>query len=121
MSKSVNKVIIVGNLARDPDVRTTNSGKQVATVDIITNDGYGEHERTNSHRCTVWGKSAEYAGKYIKKGHQVYVEGSYEDKVYEKDGVKKYSKEVNVFDIKHLTTKAAGGAAVEPSLDNVPF
>ena len=79
---SVNKVIIIGNLGHDPEVRYTNSGQAVANFSVATSDRWTDknsgqsQERTEWHRIVGWGKQAESCGKYLKKGRSVYVEGS---------------------------------------------
>jgi len=97
----VNKVIIVGNLGRDPEVRTTPSGQPVANFSVATtrkwNDRDGNRqEKTEWHDIVCWGKQAEIAGQYLHKGKQVYVEGrletrSWEDKTH---GDKRYRTEI---------------------------
>ena len=97
---SVNKVILVGNLGRDPEVRYTPQGTAVANFTMATtdrwNDPSGEKkERTEWHRIVVWGKQAEIAAEYLKKGRQVYVEGSLQTREWtDKEGNKRYTTEV---------------------------
>lgn len=92
----VNKVIIVGRLGQDPEVKTLNNGQQFAKMSIATSekwtgkDGQSQ-ERTEWHRVTVWGKLAEISGKYLSKGRQVYIEGKLQTDKYEKDGKTLYS------------------------------
>lgn len=98
---SVNKVIIVGNLGRDPETRYMPSGDAVTNINVATTDRYkdkqsGEmREATEWHRISFFGKLAEIAGQYLKKGSQVYVEGSLRTRKYtDKDGVEKYATEI---------------------------
>ncbi len=97
---SVNKVILVGNLGRDPDMRYLPSGEAIANLAIATSRKYknktGEMvEETEWHRVTFFGKLAEIAGQYLKKGRSVYVEGRIKtDKYTDKDGVEKYSTQI---------------------------
>ena len=97
---SVNKVILVGNLGRDPEVRYTPGGSAVANFTLATtdrwNDPSGEKkERTEWHRIVVWGKQAEIAGEYLRKGRQIYVEGSLQTREWtDRDGNKRYTTEV---------------------------
>lgn len=98
---SVNKVILVGNLGRDPEVRYTTSGTPVANFTMATSDAWkdaasGERkERTEWHRVVVWGKQAEICGEYLRKGRQVYVEGSLQTREWtDRDGHKRYTTEV---------------------------
>jgi single-strand DNA-binding protein len=91
MSRSVNKVILVGNAGRDPDVQSTAGGTKVAHVSLATsrrvprNGGF--EERTEWHRLTLWDRLAELAGEYVRKGDRLYVEGRMEYDTYEKNGV----------------------------------
>lgn len=92
---SVNKVILIGYLGTDPEVKTTQSGKSVGEMRLATSFGTGEMEKTEWHRVVLWEKLAETAGKYLKKGSQVYVEGRIQSRQYEdKEGVTKYITEV---------------------------
>ena len=97
---SVNKVILVGNLGRDPEIRYTPSGAAVGNFTLATNevwtDKSGEKkERTEWHRITVWGRTAEIAGEYLKKGRQVYIEGSLQTREWnDKEGNKRQTTEV---------------------------
>ena len=97
MSKGINKVILIGNLGSDPELRTTGGGTAVCSFSLATSESWtdkqsGEkQERTEWHRIKVFGKLAEICGEYLKKGRQIYVEGSIRtDKFTDKDGVEKY-------------------------------
>lgn len=97
----VNKVIIVGNLGRDPELRHTQGGQAVCQLNVATTRTW-RHKTTNEnmsetewHRIQVWGKSAEHCNEYLKKGRQVYVEGRNKTSSYDdKDGVKRYTTEI---------------------------
>lgn len=107
---SVNKVILVGNLGADPEVKTLPSGSQVANFSIATSNKYkdksGElQERTEWHRITAYGKQAELAGKYLSKGRQVFVEGRISYRTAEKDGVTRYFTDIIVNQITFLGRK----------------
>lgn len=97
---SVNKIILVGNLGRDPETRFLPSGEAVANITIATSSKYknksGELiEETEWHRVTFFGKLAEIVGQYLKKGRSVYVEGRIKTRKYtDKDGVEKYSTDI---------------------------
>lgn len=97
---SVNKVILVGNLGADPEVRYMTSGDAVANIRLATTDRYkdkasGEFkEVTEWHRVSFFGRLAEIVGEYLKKGSQVYVEGRLKTRQWEKDGQKQYSTEI---------------------------
>jgi single-strand DNA-binding protein len=105
---SVNKVILIGNLGRDPEVRFTQGGTPVANFTMATterwNDPSGEKkERTEWHRIVVWGKQAEVAAEYLKKGRSVYVEGSLQTREWtDRDGNKRYTTEVRAQRIQFL-------------------
>ena len=96
----VNKVILVGNLGKDPEVRYTPSGQAVANFTIATNENWTDkqgqkQERTEWHRIVVWGKAAELCGEYLSKGRQVYVEGRLQTREWtNKEGAKQYTTEV---------------------------
>lgn len=112
---SVNKVIIVGNLGRDPEVRTFPSGDQVANVTVATTDRWkdkqsGEmREATEWHRIVFNGRLAEIAGQYLRKGSQVYIEGSLRTRKWtDKDGVEKYSTEIRADQMQMLGARQGG-------------
>lgn len=96
----VNKVILVGNLGKDPEVRYTPGGQAVANFTIATNENWTDkqgqkQERTEWHRIVVWGKAAELCGEYLSKGRQVYVEGRLQTREWtNKEGAKQYTTEV---------------------------
>ena len=96
----VNKVILVGNLGKDPEVRYTPGGQAVANFTIATNENWTDkqgqkQERTEWHRIVVWGKTAELCGEYLSKGRQVYIEGRLQTREWtNKEGAKQYTTEV---------------------------
>ena len=98
--RGVNKVILIGNLGRDPEIRYTRDGTAVANLNIATSDSWkdaqGERqERTEWHRVVAWDKLAEIAKEYLAKGKQVYIEGRLQTRSWEdKDGHKRYTTEV---------------------------
>jgi single-strand DNA-binding protein len=101
MARGVNKVILVGNLGADPETRYTASGSAITSIRIATSESWkdketGEQqERTEWHRVKFFGRLAEIAGEYLKKGRQVYIEGSLRTEKYtDKDGVERYSTDV---------------------------
>ncbi len=113
---SVNKVIIVGNLGKDPEVRYMPSGSAICTVSIATSRQWkdktsGERqEETEWHRVTFFERMAEIAGEYLKKGRSVYVEGRLKTRKYtDKDGVEKYSTEIVATDMQLLGGREGGG------------
>ncbi len=97
---SVNKVVLVGHLGGDPETRFTPSGAAVANFNIATNESWkdanGElQDKTEWHRCVMFGKTAELAGELLKKGQLVYMEGKLQTRNWEdKDGIKRYTTEV---------------------------
>ena len=113
-SRSLNKIMLIGNVGNDPDVRTTSSGTPVANMSPATTrkwkDGSGEpKEKTEWHRLTVWGKLADVVKRYVKKGDRLYVEGRIEYSESESDGQKKYWTNVNVFEMVMLGSTTGGG------------
>lgn len=106
--RGVNKVIVVGNVGKDPETRYTPAGLAIASFSIATSESWkdkttGEkQERTEWHRCTAFGKLAEIIGEYVKKGSQLYVEGSLRTEEYEKDGVKRYTTKIIVNEMRML-------------------
>lgn len=113
---SVNKVTILGNLGRDPEVRYLPSGEAVATISVATTEKWkdkqtGEpREATEWHRISMFGRLAEIAGEYLRKGSQAYFEGSLRTREYtDKDGVKKYSTEIRCDELKMLGSPQGGG------------
>ena len=114
MSRSLNKVMLIGNVGNDPDVRTTSSGTPIANMSLATTrkwkDGSGEQkEKTEWHRLTVWGKLVDVVERYVKKGDRLYVEGRIEYSESESDGQKKYWTDVNVAEMVMLGSTGAGG------------
>ena len=114
---SVNKVIIVGNLGRDPETRYMPSGDAMTSIAVATTDKWrdkasGEQkEATEWHRIAFFGKLAEIAGQYLKKGSQVYVEGRLKTRKYtDKDGVEKYSTEIVADTMQMLGSRMGAGA-----------
>lgn len=116
MARGINKVILVGNLGNDPEVRYSQSGSAMTTISIATSESWkdkatGEQkERTEWHRVKFFGKLAEIAGEYLKKGSQVYVEGRLRtDKYTDKNGVERYTTDVFADDMQMLGGKSGGG------------
>src|SRR5437868_5633412 len=100
MAGSVNKVILIGHLGKDPEVRYTPNGQAVANFTVATNDSWTDkagqkQDRTEWHRVVVWAKLAELCGEYLSKGRQVYLEGRLQTREWtNKEGVKQYTTEV---------------------------
>jgi single-strand DNA-binding protein len=119
---SVNKVIIVGNLGRDPEVRYTPNGSAVCNVSVATTrswknkDSGDKSEETEWHRVVFYDKLAEIAGEYLKKGRSVYVEGRLKTRKWQdKDGAEKYTTEIIATDMQMLGSREGmgGGAAAD--------
>lgn len=114
---SVNKVILVGNLGRDPELRYIPSGQAVANFTLATNDRWRDkegnnQERTEWHRIVVWGKSAENCAQYLQKGRSVYIEGRLQTREWEdKDGNKRQTTETIAQVVQFLGGRGGGGAA----------
>jgi len=113
---SVNKVIVVGNLGRDPEMRTFPSGDQVANVTIATTDKWKDKqsgemkEATEWHRVVFNGRLAEIVGQYLRKGSQVYVEGSLRTRKWtDKDGIEKFTTEIRADQMQMLGSRQGMG------------
>lgn len=115
MAKSFNQAIVMGNLTRDPELRSTPSGQQVASFAVATNrtwmDQSGERkEAVEYHEIVAWGKLGELAAQYLSKGRKVMVVGRLQTQSWEKDGVKRQRTEIVANDINFLDAPGAGGA-----------
>ena len=113
---SVNKVIVVGNLGRDPEMRSFPSGDQVANITVATTDKWKDKqsgemkEATEWHRIVFNGRLAEIAGQYLRKGSQVYVEGSLRTRKWtDKDGIEKYTTEIRADQMQMLGSRQGMG------------
>jgi len=117
---SVNKVILVGNLGRDAEVRSTPRGDTVATLNLATteqwNDREGQRqEKTEWHRVVLWGKQADSLKQYLVKGKQIYVEGRLQTRQWDdKDGNKRYTTEIKA---DRITLLGGGGGSARPGGD----
>ncbi|MGE8436771.1 MAG: single-stranded DNA-binding protein [Pseudomonas palmensis] len=102
MARGVNKVILVGTCGQDPEVRYLPNGNAVTNLSLATSEQWTDKqsgqkvERTEWHRVSLFGKVAEIAGEYLRKGSQCYIEGKLKTREWEKDGIKRYSTEVHV-------------------------
>jgi len=131
---SVNKVILIGNLGADPELRYTSSGRAVVNFNLATsrtwNNRDGEkQEETEWHRIVAWDKLAEICGEYLKKGAQTYVEGRLQTRSWEdKNGVKRYTTETVVSEMRMLGSRQDSGSsgsskssdASSPPPENLP-
>ena len=136
---SVNKVILLGNLGNDPEVRYTPSGKTVANFSLATTEQWttkdgAKEEKTEWHRIVAWGRLGEICGEYLHKGKQVYIEGKLQTRAWEdRDGNKRYTTEVIALGMQMLgaaerdggrKTREEYGPVDEPQTipdDDIPF
>jgi single-strand DNA-binding protein len=117
MARGINKVILIGNLGSDPEVKYMPSGDAVANFSLATSDGWkdkqtGEQqERTEWHRICMYARLAEIAGEYLKKGSKVYIEGSLRTRKWQdQNGVEKYTTEIIANNMQMLDTRGTSGA-----------
>ncbi len=120
----VNKVILIGNLGRDPEVRYTADGKPVANFTMATTERWNDpssgekKEKTEWHRIVVWGKQAEIAGDYLGKGRQVYVEGALQTREWtDREGNKRQTTEVKALRFQMLGRRSEEADAPAPSAE----
>lgn len=122
----VNKVILVGNLGKDPEVRFTPNGRALAKFPVATSEKWTDQdgnrqERTEWHNVVVWGKQAETCGQYLAKGRQVFIEGSIRSRQYDdKDGNKRYITEIVARDVRFLGGGGGGARGASDSAVSVP-
>ncbi len=122
MAGSVNKVILIGNLGADPDVRTTPQGAMVATISIATSESFTNREgqrqdRTEWHRVVLWNKLAELAQRYLAKGRKVYIEGRLQTRSWDdqQSGQKKYTTEIIANNMTFIDSGGRGDSDRAPS------
>ncbi|WP_269466591.1 single-stranded DNA-binding protein [Pseudomonas frederiksbergensis] len=102
MARGVNKVILIGTCGQDPEVRYLPNGNAVTNLSLATSEQWTDKqtgqkvEKTERHRVSLFGKVAEIAGEYLRKGSQVYIEGKLQTREWEKDGIKRYTTEIVV-------------------------
>ncbi len=129
---SVNKVILVGRLGQDPELKYTPNGAAVTNFTLATNETWKDNEgnrqeKTEWHRIVMWRRLAEVAGEYLKKGSKIYVEGRLQTRSWQdKDGIKRYMTEVvadnmTMLDAKQSTGEAAPAAAPAPAAEEPPL
>ena len=131
MSRGVNKVILVGTLGKDPEVKYTGSGTAITTISVATSEQWkdkqsGEkQERTEWHRVKFFGRLAEIAGEYLQKGRQVYIEGSIRtDKYTDKEGIERYSTDIIASEMQLLggkSDRSDGKPSASDDSESVPF
>ena len=113
---SVNKVILIGNLGADPELKYTPSSRplcnlRIATTDVFKDKSGQRQERTEWHRVTVWGDQAENCNKYLSKGRSVYVEGRLQTRSYDKEGQKHYATDIVADRVVFLGSGGGAGAS----------
>jgi single-strand DNA-binding protein len=119
MARGVNKVILIGNLGQDPELRYTGSGTAVCNLRLATNESYKDSngelvEKTEWHSVVAWARLAEICGEYLKKGSQVYFEGSLQTRQWEdRDGNTRYTTEVKAREMMMLDNKGGGGGGYD--------
>lgn len=120
----VNKVIIVGRLGKDPEVRQVGQGQSVCTMTVATSENWldkngQKQERTEWHRIVAWGKLAEICGKHLSKGRQVYVEGKLQTRSWEdQQGQKRYTTEILASTVQFLGAATEGRASTGAGADS---
>lgn len=125
-SRSVNKVILIGNLGKDPELRYTSGGVAVASFSVATNESWKDpqgnaQERTQWHNIVAWKKLAEICGEYLKKGSKLYLEGRLQYRNYDdKQGVKRYVTEIVMDEMVMLDGRGTGTAASAPDSGGTP-
>jgi single-strand DNA-binding protein len=113
-SRGINKVILIGNLGADPEVRYMPNGGAVATIRLATSETWKDQsgqqqERTEWHRVVLFRRLGEIAGEYLKKGARVYIEGSLRTQQWEKNGEKRFTTEIVANDMQMLDRAGGGG------------
>lgn len=121
MARGINKVILVGNLGQDPELRYTGSGTAVCNMRLATNESYKDAsgqlvEKTEWHSVVAWSRLAEICGEYLKKGSLVYFEGSLQTRSWDdKDGNTRYTTEVKAREMMMLDSRGGGGGDYDQS------
>ena len=123
----INKVILVGNLGKDPELRHTPQGQAVANFPLATSESWSDkngqkQERTEWHKVVVWGKPAENVAKYLSKGRKAYVEGRLQTRAWDdKDGQKRYTTEIVATTVQFLDTQSSRSESHSTNDGNDPF
>jgi len=117
MKKGINKVILVGNCGNDPEVRATNAGKSVTNISVATSESWNDEsgnlqERTEWHKIVFFGRLAEIAGEYLKKGSKVYIEGSLRTRKWkDQQDVERYTTEIVASEMQMLDSRNTANSA----------
>ena len=123
----VNKVMIIGRLGKDPEVRYTQDGAAVANFSIATSESWKDKEsgqkmeKTEWHNIVVWKRLAEICGEFLKKGKEVYIEGKLQTSSWEKDGVKRYKTEIHASYMQMLGSKDDSNTKPVDDGEPIPF
>ena len=131
MARGINKVILIGNLGRDPETRYAQGGSAVTNFSVATSESWRDRntneqqERTEWHNVVCFARLAEIAGEYLRKGSKVYIEGSLRTSSWEQDGQKRYRTEVMARELQMLDSRGGGGgggmgSGGQPQYDNAP-
>ncbi|MHB8346582.1 MAG: single-stranded DNA-binding protein [Acidiferrobacterales bacterium] len=128
MARGINKVILVGHLGKDPEVRYSPNGGAIANITLATSESWkdktsGEkQERTEWHRIVFFGRLAEIAGEYLKKGAQIYVEGRLQTRKWQdKEGKDRYTTEIVAGDMQMLGSREGRGVPADADMDQTPM
>jgi len=124
MAKGLNKVMLIGRLGKDPELKYTEKGTAYCNFSIATDESYKDEsgnkvERTEWHNIITWRKLAEICQQYLKKGSKIYCEGKLQTDSYEKDGVKRYSTKIVMTDMAMLDSKGSVGTGSDKVSDEV--
>ena len=122
----INKVILIGRLGSDPEVRYTPDGTAVANFSIATSEEWTDkatnekRERTEWHRIVAWRRLGEICGEYLSKGRQIYVEGKLQTRSWEKDGITRYTTEIVASDVQFLGSRDSADTYIPPGPAETP-
>lgn len=122
---SLNKVMLIGNVGKDPEVTTLDSGSKVAKFTLATSERYTDksgqkQEKTEWHNIVAWGPQADVIEKYVTKGKQLYIEGSIRSRQWEQDGVKRYATDINLNSFVFLSSAKENGSSSSPAPQSAP-
>ena len=124
MARGLNKVLLIGHLGKDPELKYTEKGTAYCTFSVATTESYKDEngnkvDKTEWHNMVAWRKLAEICGQYLKKGSKIYCEGKLQTDSYEKDGVKRYSTKIVMTDMTMLDSKPSGDKVSEEVNDSI--
>ena len=116
----MNKIFLSGNLTKDAEIRYTNSGRELAKMGIAVNRPFSKEKEVDFFSMTAWGTTADFCGRYLKKGSRVLIEGRLQTSTYEKNGEKRYSTDIVIENIEFAGGKPANKFDDNFNGDNVP-